>query len=242
VVIGAEAAPEPRTPLSRERVLRAAVLVADERGIESLTMRRLAEALGSEAMSLYYHVANKEDLLDGVVDMIAGEINAAVDQLDLPTKGADWKKAVRQRILVAREVFLRHPWASRVFETRATMGMEAIRYHDRLVGMMRDGGFSYDLAHHALHALGSRALGFTQELFDPSAGPAMDDPGAALAAFAEQVPHLIGMLTEISHDAPDSSLGLCDDQAEFEFGLDLILDGLDRLRESPAPVRSRRAR
>jgi AcrR family transcriptional regulator len=97
--------------LSRERVLRAAVKHADEHGIASLTMRRLAEELGAEAMSLYYHVANKEDLLDGVVDLVASEINDVVDRIDVPSRGAGWKKAVRQRILSAREIFLRHPVA-----------------------------------------------------------------------------------------------------------------------------------
>jgi AcrR family transcriptional regulator len=230
VAVEAEAAPEPRIPLSRERVLRAAVKLADERGIEALTMRRLAEELGSEAMSLYYHVANKEDLLDGVVDLIAGEINNVVDRIDAPAKGAGWKKVVRRRILSAREILLRHKWAPRVFETRTTMSLAVIRYHDGLVGLMREGGFSYDLAHHALHALGSRALGFTQELFDPGDGGGNGD--GSLADIADQVPHLVGMMTEIAHDDPDSTLGWCDDQTEFEFGLDLILDGLDRLRRA----------
>lgn len=222
--------PEPRIPLSRERVLRAAVGLADERGIESVTMRRLAEVLGAEAMSLYYHVANKEDVLDGVVDLIAGEINDIVDRIDLPSKGAAWKKAVRQRVLSAREVFLQHRWAPGVFETRTTMSPAVVVYHDRLVGLMRDGGFSYDLVHHGLHALGSRALGFTQELFDPGQGAGSDDAKSMLADLADQVPNLVGMLSEIAHEDPDSTLGWCDDQTEFEFGLDLILDGLDRMR------------
>src|SRR5437764_3137921 len=170
VTTQAEPGAEPRIPLSRARVLRAAVKVADERGIESLTMRRLAEELGAEAMSLYYHVAKKDDVLDGVADAIATEINEAVDQLDVPAEAAGWKTAVRQRILAAREVLLRHPWAPGVFETRTTMSPATLRYYDRLVGLMRAGGFSYDLAHRALHALGSRALGFTQELFAPGAG------------------------------------------------------------------------
>jgi AcrR family transcriptional regulator len=221
--------------LSRERVLRAAVTIADERGIESLTMRRLAEELGTEAMSLYYHVANKEEVLDGIVDVIAREINDVVDRIDLPAEGPDWKKAVRQRILSAREVLLRHPWAPRVFESRTNTSPAVLRYFDALLGLMRDGGFSYDLAHHALHALGSRALGFTQELFDPSDGAGDEEAGAALESMADQLPHLVGMLMEVAHDDPDSTLGWCDDQTEFEFGLDLILDGLDRVRSTSAP-------
>jgi AcrR family transcriptional regulator len=217
--------------LSRERVLRAAVKVADERGIESLTMRRLAEGLGAEAMSLYYHVANKEAVLDGIVEAIATEINEVVGKIDVPAGGADWKKAVRQRILAAREVMLRHPWAPAVFQTRTTTSIAVLRYHDGLVGLLRAGGFSYDLIHHALHVLGSRALGFVQELFDPGDGSGGDEAAAGMAAMADQLPNLVGMLSEVAHDDPDSTLGWCDDQTEFEFALDLILDGLDRMRE-----------
>jgi AcrR family transcriptional regulator len=225
-------------PLSKERVLRAAIKVADEGGIESLTMRRLAEELGAEAMSLYYHVANKDDVLDGIAEVIVREINDVVDQLDLPAKGADWKNAVRRRILSARAVLLRHRWAPHLLETRTTMSPAVLRYHDGLVGLMREGGFSYDLAHHALHTMGSRALGFSQELFDPGGGADDEDATAALESMADELPHLSGMLMEVAHDDPDSTLGWCDDQTEFEFGLDVILDGLDRLRE---PTRGRGA-
>jgi AcrR family transcriptional regulator len=220
---------EPRIPLNRQRVLRAAVKLADEGGIESLTMRRLADEVGAEAMSLYYHVANKDEVLDGIADVIAREINDAVGEIDMPATGADWKKAVRGRILSAREVLLRHPWAPRVFESRTTMSPAVLQYYDALLGLMRDGGFSYDLAHHALHALGSRALGFTQELFDPgNAGDAAATP--SLEHMADRLPHLVAMMMEVAHDDPDSTLGWCDDQTEFEFGLDLVLDGLDRMR------------
>jgi AcrR family transcriptional regulator len=216
--------------LSRERVLHTAVTIADKHGIHALTMRRLAEEVGAEAMSLYYHVHSKEDILDGITDAVAKEINEAVDQLRYPSKGARWRTAVRHRILAARQVFLRHPWAPRVFETRTKTSVEVLRYQDGLVGLMRDGGFSYDVIHHAMHALGSRALGFSQELFDPGDG-GTPDPGA-LEQLAGQLPNLVGMLAEVAHDDPDSTLGWCDDQTEFEFGLDLILGGLDRLRRT----------
>jgi AcrR family transcriptional regulator len=221
---------EPRLPLTRDRVLRAAVRVADEGGIGALTMRRLAEVLGAEAMSLYYHVHNKEEVLDGVVEVITSEINELVEKIDLPSEGAAWKAAVRTRILTAREVFLRHPWATRVFESRTSANPAVLRYNDGMVRLLRDGGFTHDQIHHALHALGSRSLGFTQELFDPGSGPVTEESLAALRSMADAFPHLVGMLTEIAHDDPDSTLGWCDDQKEFEFGLDLILDGLDRLR------------
>ena len=223
-----------RIPLSRERVLQAGVKLADEGGIESVTMRRLAEELGAEAMSLYYHVANKEDVLDGIADAVAGEINQAVDRAEVPSGGANWKTAMRRRILAARQVLLRHPWAPGLFETRTTTSPAIIWHFDGLVGLMRDGGFSYDLAHHALHALGSRALGFSQELFDPGGGTGPGDAAAAPPAdMASQFPHLAAMLGEIAHDDPASTLGWCDDQTEFEFGLDLILNGLDSLRHTP---------
>jgi AcrR family transcriptional regulator len=235
VTIEAEEAAGPRVPLSRARVLRAAVKLADEGGIESLTMRRLGEELGAEAMSLYYHVAKKEDVLDGIADVVAAEINDVVDRVGAPARRADWKAVMRQRILLAREVMLRHPWAPGVFGTRTDMSPAMLRYHDDLVGLMREGGFSYDLAHRALHVLGSRSLGFTQELFNPGAGPVDEEAKALVASMAGPLPHLAGMLAEIVHDEPDSTLGWCDAQAEFEFGLDLILDGLDGARGNSEP-------
>jgi AcrR family transcriptional regulator len=213
-------------------VLRAAVKIADSDGIEALTMRRLAEELGAEAMSLYYHVANKEDVLDGIADAVVAEINDIVDQIDVPSTGHHWKTAVRRRILAAREVQLRHRWAPGVFETRTSTSLAVLLYYDGLLKLMRDGGFSYDRIHHALHALGSRALGFAQEMFDPSGGTGGDETTAALQSMADKIPHLVGMFMEVAHDDPDSTLGWCDDQTEFEFGLDLILDGLDKMRTS----------
>ena len=218
-----------RAPLSEERVLRAAVRIADRDGIGSLTMRNLASELGVEPMSLYYHVDGKEAVLDGVVDVVVGEMNEAARHIGAAPSGQDWKAAMRRRILAAREVLLRHPWAPHVMETRTTVSPEVLLYYDALLGVMRAGGFSYDLAHHALHALGSRAMGFTQEPFE--AGDGDDDDEAAAAVFeemADRLPHLVEMVGEVSHGDADSTLGWCDDQAEFEFGLDLILDGLER--------------
>jgi AcrR family transcriptional regulator len=211
-------------------VLRAAIRVADQGGIESLTMRRLADELGAEAMSLYYYVASKEDLLDGIADAVVAEINDAVSTIEVPSAGASWKTAVRRRILSAREILLRHRWAPHVLETRTSTSLAVLLYYDGLLRLMRDGGFSYDLIHHALHALGSRALGFSQEMFDPSGGTSDEETAAALERMAGQIPHLVAMFMEVAHDDPDSTLGWCDDQTEFEFGLDLILDGLDTMR------------
>jgi AcrR family transcriptional regulator len=223
-----QAVKPPRSPLTRERVLRAAVELADESGIEALTMRGLGQAVGVEAMSLYNHVANKEAILDGAVEVVMGEVLEAVEALEPPADPADWKPAARRRILAARDVFLRHRWAPGVLESRKEIPALGMRYFDGLLGLMLRGGFTADLAHHAMHALGSRGLGFTQELFEDE-----DIPAEAVQMMAQQMageyPNLAEMLKTVTHDA-DTTLGWCDDQFEFEFGLDLILDGLERLR------------
>ncbi len=224
-----ESTTQRREPLSRERVLQGAVEVADAGGIEALTMRNLAQHLSVEAMSLYYHVANKAALLEGTVEMVIGEIMEAVSSLDTPEPENDWKGAMRLRILTARDVLLRHKWAPAVIERHAVMSSAIIFYFEDTLEIMKRGGFSYDLAHHALHALGSRALGFTQELFQPDDAATDDASEEMLAEMASQLPYLSGMMLEIAHEGPDSTLGWCDDQSEFEFGLDLMLDGLDRL-------------
>jgi AcrR family transcriptional regulator len=216
--------------LTRERVLRAAIQLADESGIGAVTMRRLAETLRAEAMSLYYHVSNKEDVLDGMADLIAREINEATAGIDA---ARGWKDAVRQRILTARQVMLRHRWAPGVLASRTAASPAFMDHHDALIGLMHRGGLSYDLIHHGLHALGSRAVGFTQELFDTGSGPVSDEQ---LTALATGFPHIAGMLGEVAHDDPDSTLGWCDDQTEFEFGLDLILDGLELKRKAAKRV------
>jgi len=228
----AETKGKPRTPLNRERVLTAAVQLADDGGIEALTMRGLAESLDVEAMSLYYHVANKEALLDGVADMVVDEINEAVSALEPASGPEDWKKVLRGRILTARQVMLRHKWAPALLETRTSTGPAVLNYFNGLLEIFRAGGISYDLAHHSLHALGSRALGFTQELFDPA--PGSDDEEVSsetMEQMAAEVPLLIEMLSEIAHEGPETTIGWCDDQTEFEFGLDLLLDGIDRRRQ-----------
>ena len=219
-----------RTPLSRERVLRAAVELADERGFEALTMRNLGQELGVEAMSLYNHVANKEAILDGAIELVIGEVLEAV-QDETVSDPAEWKAVTRRRILAAREVMLRHRWAPKVLETRSEMSAVVLRYYDGLLGLMFAGGFSADLAHHAMHALGSRALGFTQELYEEDADVPAETVSAMAIQMAGQFPNLAEMLKVVTHDA-DTTLGWCDDQFEFEFGLDLLLDGLERRRDA----------
>ena len=213
-----------RVRLSRDRVLRAAVVVADDAGIESLSMRRLAQELGVVPMALYKHVANKEELLDGMVDVVVGEI-------DPPVRGTDWKSAVRQRILSARRALLRHPWASRVLESRTNPTPLVLGYMDSMIGMFRAGGFSVDLTHHVMHTLGSRIYGFTQELFEDS--PSVDPATQATMPpeMARRYPYITELVTAVYHDEASVVGSGCDDQYEFEFALDLLLDGIERLRQ-----------
>ncbi len=211
-----------RTPLSRERVLAAAVELADREGIDALSMRRLGQELGVEAMSLYNHVAGKEDLLDGMVDLIVSEI-------DPPASTGPWKKALRGRILSARRTMLRHPWASAVITSRNNASPVVMKYMDTTGGIMRAGGFSVDLMHHAFHALGSRVLGFSQELYDDSGSDADPEQMAVMARqMADQFPNIVAVMEQITHDDASVVGSGCDDQFEFGFALDLILDGLER--------------
>src|SRR5438128_11753827 len=145
---------ESRTPLSRERVLRAAIKLADRDGIDSLSMRRLGQQVGVEAMSLYNHVRNKEDVLNGMVDFVFSEI-------DLPSSGADWSTAMRQRAISARQALLRHPWAIGLMESRVQPGPATLRHHDSVLRNLREAGFSVELAAHAYSVLDSYIYGFT---------------------------------------------------------------------------------
>jgi AcrR family transcriptional regulator len=213
-----------RAPLSTDRVLRAAVALADDAGIDSLSMRNLAQELGVVPMALYKHVANKEQLLDGMVGVVVGEI-------DPPLRGVDWRTAVRQRILSARQALLRHPWASRVIESRTSPTPVLLEYMNSMIGTFRAGGFSADLTHHVMHALGSRMWGFTQELFDSSTDSDPQVQAAMLRQMADRYPYIVEMATAGSHDENSIVGEGCDDQFEFEFALDLLLDGFERLRE-----------
>jgi AcrR family transcriptional regulator len=212
-----------RAPLTRDRVLRAAVDLADGTGIDALSMRKLAQTLGVVPMALYKHVANKEELLDGMLDVVVGEI-------DPPAAETDWQRAVRQRILSARRALLRHPWASRVLESRTAPTPVVLQYMDSMIGMFRRGGFSVDLTHHVMHAMGSRILGFSQELFGapPPGGPDIDAQAAEQLAL--RYPYITEITTQVAHDDASVVGSGCDDQFEFEFTLDLLLDGLERLR------------
>ncbi|MFK0281380.1 TetR/AcrR family transcriptional regulator C-terminal domain-containing protein [Streptomyces sp. NPDC090499] len=227
----AGAVAQPRVPLSRTRVLGAAVALADDGGVDALSMRRIAQALGVVPMALYKHVANKNELLDGMIDVLVGEI-------DPPADGTGWKDTVRLRVLSARRMLLRHPWAPEVIEARmkarATPTPALLAYLDSMVGILRAGGFPVDLVHHALHVMGSRLLGFSQELFEDRPGRAPDADALPAEEMAARFPHLTELAMAVAHD-PESVVGSgCDDQFEFEFALDLTLDGLERLRRGAA--------
>lgn len=213
--------PSTRLPLNRRRVLEAAVAIADEAGLDALTMRRLGERLGVEAMSVYKHVASKDNILDGIVDLVIGDI-------ELPGPGLDWRAAMRERAQSARRVLARHPWAIGMMESRSSLGPNALRYADAVIGTLRTAGFSVRMAAHAFVLLDSFVYGLVvQEVGMPMA----DDNGPADSGseFAESFPHLAEMAA--SHAAgPTYSY---DD--EFEFGLELILDALERALQDPNP-------
>ncbi|MHA7299556.1 TetR/AcrR family transcriptional regulator [Pseudarthrobacter sp. MDT3-1] len=223
---------ERRPRLNRDRVLQAAVSLADEVGIGPLSMRRLAQELDVVPMALYKHVANKDELLDGMVEVIIGEI-------DPPVADVDWKSTVRLRVLSARRVLQRHKWARPVLETRTNRTPAVLGYMDSFIGMFLTGGFSVDLTHHVMHAIGSRMWGFTQELFDSTAtsdgdSPAPVAPEVQAAMFQEMsasYPNVLQVATAASHDDGSVVGGGCDDQFEFEFALDLLLDGIERLHQ-----------
>ncbi len=202
-------------PLTTERVIHAAIVFADETGLESLSMRRLGQELGVEAMSLYNHVANKNELLDGMVEAIAG-------QFSVPAVGNDWKRALRESALSARAVLLRHPWACGLTMARPNVGPARLRFAEAVLGCFRSAGFSPQLAHHALHAYDGHIFGF---LMQELRRPALEELGPGVAAIlrgerAEQYPHITESVLHTDHD----------DEYEFALILDLILDGLEGMR------------
>jgi AcrR family transcriptional regulator len=214
---------ERRAPLTRARVLEAAVGLADREGIDAVSMRRLGQELGIEAMSLYTHIRGKGDLLDGMIDVVVAEI-------DPPRTDTDWKTAVRERILSARRALLRHPWASRVMEARTAPTPTVMAYMDSMIAMFTAGGFTIDLTHHVMHAMGSRMMGFSQELFNDQSDPDNPIQPAMLEAMSATYPSIYQLWQAVSHDDASTVGPGCDDQFEFEFALDLMLDGLERLK------------
>ena len=210
--------PDVRPALSRDRALAAAVALADAEGLASLTMRRLAQELGVEAMSLYHHVANKNDILDGMVDVVFAEIA-------LPPTDLGWKSALRVRGHSVRSALTRHPWAVTVIESRTTPGAANLRHHDAVIGCLRDAGFSIPLTAHAYSVLDAYIFGFVfQEIQLPfdTTGETQEVTGAILDAMPlDDYPHLVELAREHVMK-PGYTYG-----AEFDYGLDLVLDGLE---------------
>jgi AcrR family transcriptional regulator len=213
--------PKARVPLSRERVLRAALVLADVGGIESLSMRRLGEELQVEAMSLYNHVANKEEILDGIVDLVFGEIT-------VPPGRAGWKRAMRKRAISAHEALLRHPRATSLMQSRSRPGPATLRHHDSVLGILRKAGFTLPLAAHAVSVIDGYVYGFAlqQSNMPLRTSEQVAEVGENILRElpADEYPHLAEMIVEHAM-RPGYDYG-----EEFEFGLDLILDGLERLR------------
>ena len=212
--------PESRVPLNRERVLSAAVALADEVGTESLTMRELGLRLGVEAMSLYNHVDNKDDLLDGMIDLVVSEI-------DLPPDAVGWREAMRRRAISTQAVYARHPWASALMDSRTSSGPARLQYFDWILGTLRDAGFTQEMTARAISVLDSYVYGFGRQQLNMSAGPDVKPEEVAEAFLkaipADEYPHLREMVVEYAIDTGH------DESADFEFGLNLILDGLERL-------------
>ena len=223
----AESTPQPRTPLSRERVLNAAIRLADEGGIESLTMRKLARKLGVEAMSLYNHVANKGDLVTGIVDLV-------LEEIELPSATDEWDVAIRRSAISAHETLLRHPWACSLVMSPRTFqvsGSPRVRYMESLLRRLREAGFSSDLTYHAYHALDSHIHGFTMwqlsHMADAKRLTEDEDFADFAAALVQELrAHDFPYLAE--HAEQHLAAPKDDGARQFEFGLDLILDGLER--------------
>lgn len=208
-----------RIPLSRERILQAAMNYANQQGIESLSMRKLAEQLKVEAMSLYNHVAHKEDLLNGMVE-------AVVSEIDVPDMSLQWQDALRQRAHSAHQVLLRYPWAALLIVSRLNVGPAMLRYVDATIGCLVQAGFSYPLADHAWNAIDSHIYGFTlQELNFPLEPEQYADAASEFLPQlpAGEYPYLTGMSQQVISGQHN---GLHD----FEFGLEILLAGLESLR------------
>jgi AcrR family transcriptional regulator len=208
-----------RKPLSRDRILQAAIALADEGGLEAVSMRRLGQVLRVEAMSLYKHVANKDDILDGIADLVVGDF-------EVPSGDVDWRTAVRRSAISAHQALFRHPWASSLIESRLNAGPARRRYLDAVIGVLAAAGFPMPIAIRAIMALDSHTYGFVlQEMawsFDTESAPEMAATFARSLP-ADEYPNLLAM-AEMTATAPGGA------SVDFEFGLDLILDGLERLR------------
>jgi AcrR family transcriptional regulator len=217
-------ATEARTPLSRDRVLRAALDLADSSGVEAVTMRRLGEELGFEAMSLYRHVANKDDLLDGMLDLVLAE-------WQLPDGGDDWTEAIRTSARSVHDALRRHPWAARLLMTGSHIRPARLRYMESLLGSLRDAGFDAETTYHVYHLLDGYIFGFS--LWEIAYTTTAVDAEELVSKLMHRIPwseypHLAEHRDQHMSDGPHRDVNA------FEVGLDLILDGLQKALVSPS--------
>lgn len=219
-------APRVRRPLHRATVLRAAIALADAEGVSAVSMRRLAQTLGVVPMALYKHVADKEDLLDGMVDML-------IDEMPVPDRDASghWRAAVREALLAARAVVTGHPWARRTIETRTVRTPAVLAHMERVTQIFLRAGFSPDLTHHVMHLLGNRIWGFSPELFnDAGNAPTTQRSRTSGTPDPQDYPGIMSIATDARERRPGATG--CDEDFEFDFALDAILDAVARLRRS----------
>jgi AcrR family transcriptional regulator len=210
--------------LTAAGIVEAAIALADEHGIDAVSMRRVAQELGVDPMSLYRHVGAKEGLLEKMTD-------AVVARIAPPERSGDWVADAHALMRAARSTMLAHPWTTPLIKGRATPTPAGLVHLDRLLDILRSGGLSLDLTHHALHALGSRVLGFSDDLFDDSGAEAPPPEAAAMqAAMMAALPRIAEMAMAGAAQTHDGALGGCDDQEEFDFSVELILAGLERRR------------
>jgi AcrR family transcriptional regulator len=211
---------EPRLPLSRDRILQAALELADEGGIDALTMRKLGQTLGFEAMSLYNHVANKDDVLDGILDLV-------LDETEAPSPAEEWRTAIRSSAISVHDGLTRHAWACPLLMSPGHVRPARLAYMDSLLGRLREAGFSADATYHAYHVLDAHIFGFSlwQANHSYNAGQVAD----MAAEFARMIPvDVYPYLHE--HGEQHLTKGPLHDVSAFELGLDLILDGLEKRR------------
>jgi AcrR family transcriptional regulator len=211
---------EPRLPLSRDRILDAALDLADETGIESLTMRKLGQALGFEAMSLYNHVANKDDVLDGILDLV-------LEESEMPSPAGDWDTAIRSSAISVHQALRRHPWGCNLLMAPARIRPARLRYMDSLLGRLREAGFSAETTYHAYHVLDAHIFGFS--LWQANHSYTAAKVSDLVAQFTRMIPaDEYPYLHE--HGRQHLTDGPLHDVSAFEFGLDFIIDGLKRIR------------
>jgi AcrR family transcriptional regulator len=216
------ASPEPRLPLSRERILRAALELADDDGIGALSMRKLGRTLGFEAMSLYNHVANKDDVLDGILDLVLEETRP-------PTRPGAWDAAVRESAISVHDALRRHPWACALLMSPGRIRPSRLRYMDLLLGRLRDAGFAADTTYHAYHVLDAHIFGFAMWQTSHSYTPADVTDMAAMVERTirpDTYPHLHEHAHQHLSEGPHREV------SAFAFGLDLILDGLKKIHDA----------